>query len=303
MLIIGDAATKKYNEKHKVKIMEIIYHDKDELQFIINTHSLKNLTYNSPTFQEFKEGTLVYRLYSKANGLVLNKVLRDSFAGRLQTKVANPFYNFIFDTLKVIQYHEDVSIWENALKSYTFLCKNYIEGLIDHNEEFNVRIGRYHNFLRRFYSKTLFPDKLPYMYSRHSQISRRELLTIVTETYVNKSPLHMISTEVDGEFNEAKFDALSHPQKITACVECLYVDVLNEYVIPQIQETRISPSERAVKLAFKKCVMARASQRIEPWFGFFMINFYTEIMKKYHISFYTCFKNALYVGEIHVATK
>lgn len=302
MLIIGDVATRKYNPDHKVNVVEILYHDREELQYIINKYELKNVRFNAVYTQEFKEGPITYRLYSKNITPILGKILRDSFAGKLQTKVANPFFNFIFDTIKVVQQHKDFDTWEHNMKSYSFFVKNHIEDLVRFNPKFDIQIERYHRLLRKLpINQTNFLLG-PYEYSPYIYVSQSELLSIVSNTMVNMSPFYKIVTDELGGISEKAFDKLLYREQITACVECLYIDVLNEYAIPQIQDTRITPSSQAVKRAFKKAIMNRASQRIDDWFGIFMVNNYKDIMGRYHNSYYNCFLNAIKVGEISISS-
>jgi len=300
MLIFGDVSTNKVNPDHEIKIVEIIYLDLEELEFIINLYNLKHLTYNSIYHQEYTQGKIKYRLFASATALILRKLLKDSFAYKYKQTIAGPFHNFILDSIKVLNYHAKLDEWFSRVQSYTFLADNYVKDILNYDNKFERILEKYHKMLTKLVDAQPNISRRPYPYHPFTIMSRNELLSIVTTTMVNSSPLHRITdnfTKGENDLLEARFDGLPYQQQVTAAIESLYIDVLNEFVLPYISDTKNQPSEEEVERAYLRCIMYRATQTTTGWLGHFMLDNITEVMSDYDVGFYNVFKNVLKSGK------
>jgi|TARA_R110000822_G_scaffold152112_5_gene291313 hypothetical protein len=303
MLVFGDVATQRVYPEHEVHFVDIIYHDKLELEFIVQKYQLYRMTHNATWTHEYVKGNLTYRLFSQDICKILKKILKDSFSLKYKTVIANPFINFIFDTIKVVNYHGRFDDWVNKVKSYNFLVTTYIEDLVALDQKYDRLIDRYHKMLAPFILEQRLVAMRPYVYSAFNRASRTELLSVVTTTVVNFSPYFIIwddfpKNEETEYLNENKFNNLPYQQKVTACVESLYIDTLNEFVIPQIQETKLQPTDSEIERAFTKCIMYRASQNKMAWLGHFMLYNFFAIVDDFDIGFYHVFQNVLRTGDV-----
>tara|TARA_R110000851_G_scaffold315229_2_gene477549 strand:- start:1286 stop:2215 length:930 start_codon:yes stop_codon:yes gene_type:complete len=309
MLIFGDVATRKVYPPHEIRVVEIIYSDQEELEFITRKYELKNLVANNLYFQEFKKEHLVYRLFCVEISIVLRKILKDSFDRRFKVTVANPYINFVFDSVKVVQYHGKIDDWISRVKSFNFLGREYVQDLVDLDEKYNRWIDKYNRMLHNFVDAHQQITRRPYVYNAFKSMTRMDILKIVTTSYVNHSPLFLITDTISNKegkadtisLNEICFNKLRYQEKITACRESLYIDVINECIIPYIEETKLQPTTKEVERFYIRCIMYRASQNESKWFSHFMINNYYEIVEDYEIGFYECFKNVLREGIVVIS--
>lgn len=306
MLIFGDVATNKVYPSHIIKIVEILYHDEEELEFICQKFGLEKLLFNGVHHREYYKHGKIYRLTSKKVTAILGKIMNDAFAGKCVVKVANPYINFILDTCKVVNYHGKFEDWIQRVKSYGILSALYIQDLIDLDEKYNDLISKYHNLLDKFVDVHQQLSRRSYVYHPYSAVSKGVLLATVSTKEVNHSPYHNITelfiSDEDEYLSEEKFDKLTYQSKLTACVESLYIDTLNEFVVPHYKDKQMLPTDKEVFRAFKKCIMYRATQRKMRWFGIFMVDNYLELIGEYDIGFYRVFQNVLREGEVVITT-
>lgn len=296
MLIIGDLATNKYNPSHPVKTIEIVYIDDEELEFIINKYELRELKYVTQNYREYIKGEYLYKLFSKDLDKILAFIIKHNFALKFKPTVANPFINFVFDCTRVVKVHAKLSDWENRIRSYTFLRDRYITDLVlSETENYDERIERYYNLLKNFAACQAEVQNLPHQYREFDDVSKYELLGVVTTTALSSSPLHKITGT--NSLNEEEFNKLRKNEQITACMECLYIDVLNEFVIPALKTWKRQLSDKEVEHVFDKCIMYRCSQPQDDWFSHFIVNNYKTLLREYHSSFYECFRNSIRSGD------
>lgn len=304
MLIIGDVSTKKFNNKHIVRVIEIIYHDSEELELIFTHYNLPRPETLGSTYNEIKLGEFTYKLYSKNLCKIFSKIMKDSFARKGEFVVANPFINFLFDSTKVVNYHAQLKSWTNSISSYTFLANEFVKDIVDMDDKYNYIIDKYHKMLFPYISCQKSIKTSPYRYNPYTTATKDKLLSIVAIHFVNMSPYNIIHEdfpENEQEYlNEKRFDQLTYHRQIIACLESLYIDTLNEFIIPYIQETKNQPDFREVYLFFQRSIMNRLSQGSMLWFNYFILENYNEIIESYDVGFYNCFVNTLREGELIV---
>tara|TARA_R110000822_G_scaffold302649_2_gene426990 strand:+ start:38869 stop:39783 length:915 start_codon:yes stop_codon:yes gene_type:complete len=303
MLIIGDVATRKFNPNHKIRSVEIVYHDFEELEFILIKYDLKIMKHNSLHHQIYMKDGVEFRLYDKKQDKVFIRFMNQNMDRKMRVTYCNPFYNFVLDTTRVVNFHGKFKDWVARVESYNFLSEHYVQDLVNYNEKYNGWISKLHNMLNSFVINQRQVATRPYCYHK-CDIEREELLQVVCTTYLNFSSLYRIWEifDKDNKYkrSERRFYVLSYQEQITACVDSLYIDVITECIIPYIKDTRMQPEDEVVDKAFLKCIMYRASQTTDKWFGQFMIDNYKEIVDCYDISFYNCFRNTLRIGEINI---
>lgn len=303
MIFIGDVATNKYNPNHSVNTIEILYLDEEELNYILTKYNLKNPTVDYPYYKEYKnKNNKLFKLYSLECDKVMTKLSKDVFNKKRGTVIANPFINFVFDCCRVVKVHSRFDEWINRMESYAFLADNYIEELVSLNKKYDNLIDRYFKMLRNFKDLEKYTNG-PYKYSSLPvNISKYELLEIVTTVAINRSALYRImgSTKEMEEYNKDIFINLSYQEAIDAVMECLYIDVLKEYVIPTISKLKRQPTDEEVERQFHKAMMWRASQVKDDFISGFVINNYYVILGEYDSGFYRAFCNSLKNGDITI---
>ena len=231
-------------------------------------------------------------------------MVKDNFGYKFKKAYADPLTNFILDSVKVVSYHAKFDDWLSRMDSFTFLADEYVQDMLAHNDIFGKLINVQHRMLKKFVNVQEKIVTRPYTYRPYNVIPRNRLLATITTSMVNYSPLHLITIE-DAHLSkidlcEELFDNLTYQEKITAAVESLYIDTLNEFVIPAIKDSKYQPSDKEVYRAYKKCIMYRCTQERTSFLADFMMSNYRTILEEYEIGFYTVFKNALKGGDLTI---
>lgn len=309
MLVIGDKATEKYISTFRSKSIEIVYEDEEELDFICLMFKLKNARYQDLYFREYVANDMVYKLYHKDVNKIFKKIFKDLIVRKFSIKYANPFINFIFDSVRVVRMHAKFEEWKQRIDSYTLLSKLYVIDLVKIDEIYDTRIDRMHRMLNNFGDCARYVGGKPYVYYGFdkSTIEEIQALQIVSTSSLNFSPYYRmlnkyVSNNTPNHFEETVFDKFSYQDQLTAILECLYIDTITEFIIPFTTVHEKNPTEEEVSRAFDKCCMYRASQTVEPWIGHFIINNFYELQEDFHISFYDCYLNSIEKEQLTINT-
>ncbi len=302
MLIFGDTVTRKVNPSHEIKSIEIIYHDLEEFAYILNLYDLKEYTYNSVSYTEYKKKGIIYKLYNINIALILKKIVKDNFGFKYKQAIASPFTSFIFDSIKVVNYHAKFDDWLHRAESYICLGDTFIKDLISFDDKYEGYIMKQHNMLKGFVDCQPNIVRRPYTYHPYTIFTKHELLEIVTTTVINHSPLNLMTddyVEKGNDLVESKFESFSYQQQVTAAVESLYVDTLNDFVIPYMRSHDGKfPTDKEVYRNYLRSIMYRTSQVETAWLGHFMLENFDAVIDDYDIGFYNAFMNAVKFSEM-----
>jgi len=296
MLVIGEVASREVKKDSIVKQIEIIYHPQHR-SYIEDTLKLKEEKRINTFMSSYVNDKYSFLLINTNGSASLKKLLQNTFSDDKVFKIANPTINYIFDLLKVRKIHSDIYKWERILNSYINTKEKFINTLKDQDKTVENQIRTFSNNFIHIFFKYPGMNINPYKYKNIDKTLKKDLYNIVTEN--NKSVYLEMSMPESGYLYRSVWDRYSDIEKINASLERLYVDTLNEFIIP-LYSKNVSLKEKDLKELFMRSIMNVNSTMANRWFPDFIIENYKEIMSKFNTGFFKVFINNVKFGDLKI---
>jgi hypothetical protein len=296
MLVIGDISIQSVNKKADIRNVEIIYSNTNEKQYTKTVLDIQGIGsrigVGSELFIANKKTNVI--LHDASSFPALKEVIRLSSATGLFFKIATPSINYVFDRAKIYNINRNFQEWERRVKSFSFLDRKYIQPYRDIRDDNTLRVINCRSLsLGSFIRSDSNIFNSPYKYKVFDKYTRRSLLEIVTTKELNASNLKKIIFIESGLLLPTQWKNLNNEEKIEAVMERLYIDVINEFIIPYLEDFKCSPNNLDVFENFKNCIMYMGSQKTEEWFYRFAVKNYEELLLRYNTGFKKAFINAI----------
>lgn len=252
MLIVGDAAIKAINPKTSVDSIEVLCDPENEKKV------LEELGVKQTTFMKIDEGTKLYRkgitpllLISTVGRPYLRLLIKKNMATD-NLKVAIPSINYMYLASLCNFRFKNPNSWIRIVNQVRNLEDYFYKSFITEDSiKKNLTISK---FVSRYFEKAMYIDKNKITRIGFKTYSRYVLSGIIS----NEGNLVYRRLTLPGNEEYLSFSVfkdLNRNAKITASIQIIYLDLINEHLVPEYEITGSYPLEHKWKNLFNKSIM------------------------------------------------
>jgi hypothetical protein len=299
MLLIGDIVINELDPKHKVKILEIIYSSKSELDYIISKFNLsKGYDVNKYT-KEYAKSDITFRLHNAEKHKGLSLIISFCTAKGYTFKFPPLLIEYALRQLRMSFLHNDIEIWLTNTKALLLLRKELML-TVNTVESAKSDIDTIEKLFTDFIlvsKEVRFSKYIPHDFNIYS---KKNLLSTVSKY---KVPLY----EIANEFKEGlkldldEFESLEFNDRIDLCVERLKMDVLNNYICRSTNYMKSCDKKILFKL-YKISIMniVNSNSLTNGFFKLFVLLNNEMILDRFSPHFYDTFKKKINDNTIKI---
>ena len=237
MLVIGDLNSNNLiHDNFKILNKEFICEDSNEIVNHVEKFKLKKqniINANNYSISYKKRGT-IYTFHDASNYLILESLCKLSANTKFKTKYASKLSEWAICKSRLKFVHDKVESWANRVETYLDLN----DELDKYSPDIKKKVNSMSIGLTASNIKTYGIKKSPYKFREFDTYTKNSLYELVSKnsnSMYKKIVLNPHSNKSDDYAVDNLFNKLSYDQKINAFIEKIYVQMINEYVIPELE--------------------------------------------------------------------
>lgn len=298
MLIVGDAAIKANDPTYVVDSMEVLCDPSKEKEV------LKELGVTATTYMKIDNNTKLYKkgitpivLISTDKKPYLRLLVKKNMAFE-SLKIATPSINYMYLASMCNLRFKNPNIWFKILKQVKKLEHDFYRSFITEDSiEKNLTISK---FVGKYFAESQYIDKNPIKRIGFKKYTRYSISGIISEK--NSTVYRRLTLPGNDEyFNKNIFKELNHEAKINVCLMVIYMDLINEFLIPEYEIVGSYPFEHRWRNLFNKSLMDFCLEENTSFRGFmqeFVLNNIEQVYNYYDSEVIRRFINASLKKEI-----
>lgn len=287
MLVIGDLNVKD-NLGYPVEVLhrEYICEDRVEIDYYIKLFNLqpKHLVFNNNITLTYYKNSKTYSFYDSSNYVMLQKLYVNSAGSKFKPRYADKLMEWATCKTRVRFVHKDVYSWCNRIETYLLLSKE----LESYDGRTRAIIESLGNGLTSWSITNYGIDRKLHVSREFIEFKKEDLYKLVSLKKNSSVYLSILLNPYNYDNDtivEIKFNKLSFDDKIQAFMEKLYVDTINDYVVPYIEDHKKMPDN--IFELFLKTYMNTVSKYANYGFNHFGLHHYETILNYFDESVIT----------------
>lgn len=294
MLLIGDIAINKIDPTYPVNRIEIIARNKHE-GFITNSLGLRSGKKINNVTTRYYKGTKEVLIHDANKSVGLNKLLLETASDSFKVKILPPRLQFAIQRISIVHLYLNPDKWSHDVKGYNILRHKVLDEL-NNRSAVTTELNKISTLLLDW--KLSFPEliqkKQKFKHVIDNDLSLWSILRIVCDN--QESPYNDLWDNNFYDVNDYYFEKLSFKDKLDACMDRLYVDTINDYIIGHPDQYKLK--DMKLNVMFKRAYNTLCYDfNKHPLFTKFLINNYDNIMKYYSVNFYILYLSYIRKGR------